>query len=256
MFSILRLSRLVSVLAAGLFFLVHIPSAFAFDHPSTLHTQADFDRMKAKVQAGAHPWIDSWNILIGNASANLGYPTHPQQVLQRGSGGGACLSADNYQFAYFDTAAAYQFALRWKGTGDTRYADAAINILNQWSSICTNLCGDPNIQLLEIYGYQFAIAGDIMRSYTNWAPADVTRYQNWMLNLWYPMDHGFLLQHMGACATHSWANWDLCSMNSMMAIGILCDNTNIYNEALTYFKSGLGAGNIEQTVYIMYPGYL
>jgi autotransporter-associated beta strand protein len=228
----------------------------AFDHPSALHTQADFDRMKAKVQAGAHPWIDSWNILIGNASANLGYPTHPQAVLQRGNGGGACLSADNYQFAYYDTAAAYQFALRWKGTGDTNYANAAINILNQWSSICTNLCGDPNIQLLEIYGYQFAIAGDIMRSYTNWAAADVQRFQVWMLNLWYPMDHNFLLQHQGACSTHPWANWDLCSMNSMMAIGILCDDTNIYNEALTYFKNGLGAGNIEQTVYLTYPGYL
>jgi autotransporter-associated beta strand protein len=231
-------------------------SVRAFDHPSALHTQADFDRMKAKVQAGAHPWIDSWNILINNSSANLGYPTHPQGILQRGNGGGACLAADNYQFAYYDTAAAYQFALRWKGTGDTRYADAAINILNQWSSICTNLCGDPNIQLLEIYGYQFAIAGDIMRSYTNWAAADVQRFQVWMVNLWYPMDHNFLLQHQGACSTHPWANWDLCSMNSMMAIGILCDDTNIYNEALTYFKNGLGAGNIEQTVYIMYPGYL
>jgi autotransporter-associated beta strand protein len=231
-------------------------SALAFDHPSALHTQADFDRMKAKVQAGAHPWVDSWNILINNSSANLGYPTHPQGILQRGNGGGACLTADNYQFAYWDTAAAYQFALRWKGTGDNRYADAAINILNQWSSICTNLCGDPNIQLLEIYGYQFAVAGDIMRSYTNWAAADVQRFQVWMLNLWYPMDHGFLLQHMGACASHQWANWDLCSMNSMMAIGILCDDTNIYNEALTYFKNGLGAGNIEQTVYLMYPGYL
>ena len=227
----------------------------AFDHPSALHTQADFDRMKAKVQAGAHPWIDSWNILINNSSANLGYPTHPQAVLQRGNGGGACLAADNYQFAYYDTAAAYQFALRWKGTGDNRYADAAINILNQWSSICTNLCGDPNIQLLQIYGYQFAVAGDIMRSYTNWAPADVTRFQVWMVNLWYPMAHNFLLQHMGACATHSWANWDLSSMNAMMAIGILCDDTNIYNEALTYFKNGLGAGNIEQTVYYMHPGY-
>jgi hypothetical protein len=45
-------------------------------------------------------------------------------------------------------------------------------------------------------------------------------------------------------------------MCSMMSIGILCDDTNIYNEALTYFKQGIGNGNIEQTVYYMHPGYL
>jgi len=44
------------------------------------------------------------------------------------------------------------------------------------------------------------------------APADVARFQNWMLTLWYPMDHAFLNVHMGSCSTKIWANWDLCSM--------------------------------------------
>jgi autotransporter-associated beta strand protein len=228
----------------------------AFAHPSALHTQADFDRMKARVQAGAHPWIDSYNILINNSSAQSNYTPHAQANLQRGNGSGSCLAADNYQFAYWDTAAAYQLALRWKITGDNNYANAAINILNQWANTCTNLCGDPNIALLSIYGYQFACAGDIMRSYTNWASADVTRYQVWMLNLWYPLAHQFLYWHEGTCSTYIWANWDLCALDSMMAIGILCDDATIYNEALTYFKTGLGNGNIEQTVYTMFPGYL
>ena len=177
-------------------------------------------------------------------------------ILQRGNGGGACLASDNYWYAYWDTAAAYQLALRWKITGDNNYANAAINILNPWANTCTNLCGDPNIGLLSIYGYQFACAGDIMRSYTNWAPADVTKFQNWMVTLWYPLAHQFLYWHDGTCSTYIWANWDLCSMDSMMAIGILCDDTNIYNEALNYFKTGVGNGNIEQTVYTMFPGYL
>lgn len=187
---------------ASLFLILGVAQpARSFDHPGALHTQADFDRMNAKVQAGEHPWIDSWNILINNSCAQLNYPTHPQQVLQRGSGGGACLPSDNYWYACWDTAAAYQLALRWKGTDDTNYANAAINFLNQWSAINTNLCGDPNVQLLEIYGCQFAIVGDIMRSYPNWAPADVTRYQNWMRNQWYAMASTFLKMHMGACST-------------------------------------------------------
>jgi autotransporter-associated beta strand protein len=257
MLNAFRFSRKVSALLTALVFsIVCLPSARAFVHPSALHTQADFDRMKAKVVAGAHPWIDSYNILINNSSAQSNYLPHAQANLQRGSGSGACLASDNYQFAYWDTAAAYQLALRWKITGDNNYANAVTNILNQWSTVCTNLCGDPNIQLLEIYGYQFACVGEIMRSYPGWAPADVTKFQVWMVNLWYPMDHAFLNAHMGTCSTYIWANWDLCTMSSMMAIGILCDDTNIYNEALTYFKTGVGNGNIEQTVYTMFPGYL
>jgi Alginate lyase len=220
------------------------------------HAQADFDRMKAKVAAGASPWIDSWSIVTNNYHAQTSYNPNPVPILQRGNGGGACLANDNYSYAMNDAAAVYQLALRWKITGDNNYANRAIYILNQWSSICTNLCGDPNIQLLEIYGYEFACGAEIMRSYTNWAAADVARFQGWMTNLWYPMDHDFLVRHMGQCSTYMWANWDLLSMASMMSIGVLCDNTNIYNEAVTYFKSGVGNGNIEQTVYYMHPGYL
>ena len=96
-----------------------VSQAQPFTHPGCLSTSNDFARMKAKVQAGEHPWIDSWNILVQNPCAQLNYPTHPQQTLTRGG-------RDNYQFAYWDTAAAYQQALRWKITGETRYADSAI----------------------------------------------------------------------------------------------------------------------------------
>jgi autotransporter-associated beta strand protein len=230
-------------------------SAQPFVHPGALHTQADFDRMKAKVAAGAHPWIDDWNILI-NTGVSSNYTPTPMPILQRGNGGGACFPSDNYQYAYWDTEAAYQLALRWKITGDNNYANAVTNILNQWAIVCTNLCGDPNITLLELYGCQFACVGDIMRSYTNWTSSDVTNFQAWMVNLWEPMNNAFLSAHDGTCSTYMWANWDLCCMASMMSIGILCDDTNIYNEALNYFKSGIGNGNIEQTVYNMFPGYL
>src|SRR5437879_1788484 len=112
-----------------------------FTHPGCLSTQADLDRMKAEVLAGAHPWIDSWNILIANSHSSSNYVPSPTALIVRGTGNSAC-STENYSHAYHDAAAAYQLALRWKLSGDVNYANAATNVLNQWSSTCTNLCGD------------------------------------------------------------------------------------------------------------------
>src|SRR5450830_1992395 len=67
-------------------------------HPSLLHTQADFDRMAAKVAAKASPWIDSWNILTGpsnnpNTFISLNRTPNAQVVIYRGFDG---VHAQNY----------------------------------------------------------------------------------------------------------------------------------------------------------------
>ena len=232
--------------------------AFAqnFTHPGCLSTTNDFARMAAKVQAGAHPWIDSWNTLTNNSHAQTSYTPSPVPILQRGNGGGACLVNDTYPNAMNDAAAAYQLSLRWQITGNNAYANAATNILNQWATVCTNLCGDPNIALLSLYGYQFACAAENLRTYTNWSAADFGKFQAWMTNNWYPLANSFISGHFGQCATYQWANWDLCSMDTILAIGVLCDRPDIYNEAINYYTNGAGAGASGQVMTFSFPGYL
>jgi hypothetical protein len=45
-------------------------------------------------------------------------------------------------------------------------------------------------------------------------------------------------------------------MSTVLSIGVVCDRRDIYNEAINYFKGGIGAGNIEQAIYYMHPGYM
>ncbi|QUP55678.1 hypothetical protein GO998_18130 (plasmid) [Ralstonia syzygii] len=226
----------------------------SFTHPGLLHTETDFARMRAKVAAQAAPWIDGWNVLIANGHTSLSRNPNPQAAIYRGDDG---VHAQNYGILYNDIAAAYGCALRWKVSGDTAYADKAVQYLDAWSSTLTLIGGDTNAALAAgIYGYEFANAGEIMRSYAGWTASGLAAFQKMMRNVFYPINHDFLNRHNNTEVTHYWANWDLCNLASVLAIGVLCDDADLFNEAITYFKSGAGNGCIEQAVYYVHPGYL
>jgi fibronectin type 3 domain-containing protein len=245
----LRLLCLILLIGLGL-----QSTASAFTHPGLLHTQADLDRMSAKVAANQQPWKGSWDRLVANSHAQLSYTPNPVVTLIRGT---TTAGSENYSRAMNDAAAAYQTALRWKITGDTAYADKSIQILNAWANTCTSITGDTNQSLAAgLYGYQFANAAEIMRTYGGWTPADFTNFKNWMVMVFYAKNHDFLIRHHGTCSSHYWSNWDLCNMASMMAIGVLCDDQAIYDEAVDYFYNGIGNGNINRLVYHIHAGFL
>jgi hypothetical protein len=226
----------------------------AFVHPGLLHNDADFARMKAKVEASAEPWLSGWQKLTANAHAQLSWTARPAAMVYRGADG---THPENYSQLYNDAAAAYALALRWKVSGDTSYADKAVEVLNAWSAVLVGIGGTSDKFLAAgIYGYQMANAAEIMRTYSGWSAQDFARFQNMMTTVFYPMNHDFLTNHNGACISHYWANWDQCNMDSVLAIGVLTDNRALYDEAVSYFESGGGNGSIGNAVYYLHPGDL
>ncbi|HEY4787089.1 MAG TPA: alginate lyase family protein [Bacteroidales bacterium] len=222
-------------------------------HPGGLCTQSDFDRIKGKVSLGAEPWMSGWNKLISNSHAQTTYLANPTTKIIRGGNSPEEPLPDNYGNAMNDAAAAFQLGIRWKITGDATYAQAAVNILNAWANTCTACSGDPNVSLaIGIYGYEFAIAGEQLRDYSGWAPADFANYQQWMLKVFYPGALAFLQNHDGCNTKFIWGNWDLCSMAAVMSIGILTDNRSMYNYVINYFQHGTGNGNIFNLIPVVY----
>jgi len=222
-----------------------------FLHPGLLHTEADFARMRTKVAANAQPWLSGWEKLLASGRSQLGTAPRPLETVIRGGDG------QNFAQLYIDVARTYQLALRWKVSGDTRFADQAVVFLNAWSSTMKTLTGNADRFLAAgIYGYQFANAAEIMRTYSGWAPADLARFQKLMLDVFYPLSHHFLVNHNGAHITNYWANWDQCNLAAVLAIGVLCDRADLYDEAINYYKTGPGNGSSSQAVYYIHPGYL
>lgn len=218
----------------------------AFVHPGGLHTLADLNRMKTNVLAGNHPWIDDWNVLITDSQAQTNYGTHV-----------AANMGSSRQNADLDAHAAYLNFIRWYVSGDANYANKATNILNSWAAAVNVIPSGTDIPgLIGITIAHFAEDGELLRAYSGWKAADFQAYTNMMVTYLYPSCNSFLTNHNGACNSHYFANWDACNIEALIAMGVLCDNTNIYNQGVNYFISGAGNGSISNVVPHLYSGGL
>ena len=225
------------------------PSPSGFAHPGLLHSQADLDRMAAKVAAGAQPWTADWNLLVANPHAQTNWKPNPLPIVYRGTG-----SPENYGTLYNDIHAAYQNGLRYHVSGDKAHAQTAVDILNAWSATLTSLQGTADRFIAAgIYGYQFANAAELVRDYPGF---ELERFQQMMLKVFYPLNDSFLTDHNGAYITNYWGSWDELSYASVLAIGILCDRKDLVNQAIDYFRTGTGPGAITNAIPVLYPGGL
>jgi hypothetical protein len=210
--------------------------AQGFIHPGALHTQADFDRVKALIAANDPVIIQAYNKLKANEYAQSTVTTYPTERIVRGGGSG-----ENYMNAARGGAMAYQNALRWKLSGEVAHAEKAIQVLNAWANGCNSVGGDTNQSLASgLYGYAFANAAELMRDYEGWRPSDFKKFKEWMLTVWYPRCIDFLRRRHETWSQgtpgHYWSNWGLCNVVAVMSIGILCDDVFIYNQGLSYYK--------------------
>ncbi|MET7465679.1 AbfB domain-containing protein [Nonomuraea sp. NPDC005501] len=223
-------------------------AAAPFRHPGLLHTQADFDRIAAAVRAGAQPYKAGWDKLVANGRSRSTWKPRPLATVVRGGDG------QNYPQLYNDIHAAYQNALRWRISGDKAHADTARDILNAWSATLRTVTGNADRFLAAgIYGYQFANAAELMRDYPGF---DVERFRKMLLTVFHPLSDAFLVRHNGACITNYWANWDLCNLAAIMAIGVFCDDRAMFDRAVDYVKNGKGNGSIMNAIPFLHPGGL
>lgn len=63
-------------------------------------------------------------------------------------------------------------------------AAKAVANLNKWVQTCVGVTGNSNLSLAAgLYGYEFAIAGELLRDYNGWAPDDFRAFQYWLVKV-------------------------------------------------------------------------
>lgn len=212
-----------------------------FIHPGGLHTQSDFDRIKQQLADGNKKVTAAYQVLKSAAYAQSGAATYPTETIVRGGGKG-----ENYINAARGAAIAYQNALRWKIEGNEACAKHAVQVLMAWCNTTKNITGNSDQCLAKgLYGYQFAQAAELMRDYEGWSREDFSKFQRWMLDVWYPGCINFLRYRNGTWENsgkwwqapgHYWSNWGLCNAMAVISIGVLCDDVFIYNQGMSFIK--------------------
>ncbi|KAJ5347267.1 hypothetical protein MYU51_004329 [Penicillium brevicompactum] len=215
-------------------------SSAAFVHPGALHTARDFTRINTYLANQVEPHNTTWTLLSASTYAQSSYQPTPKETVYRGYNG---VDSENYPSLYRDTAAAYQLAIRWRITNDTSYADAAINILNAWAASLVAIEGTSDKYLASgLYGYQMANAAELMSDYTGWDSSKKTATGKMLTDVFGAMNTRFMEEHNGQDYYHYYANWDLCNLASLLAIGIFTDNQTMYDYALSWVRTGPSNG--------------
>ncbi|MEU6260939.1 alginate lyase family protein [Streptomyces sp. NPDC047043] len=209
-----------------------------FTHPGLLHTADDLARMKAAVAAKQSPVHDGYLAFAAHARSQSTYTIqNTGQITTWGRG------PTNFQNqAVADSAAAYQNALMWAVTGNRANADKARDILGAWSASLTAITGADGPLGAGLQAFKFVNAAELLRhsDYDGWAEADIARCERSFLDVWYPAVSGYMLYANG--------NWDLTALQTILAIGVFCEEPVLFEDALRFAAAGAGNGSIPHRI--------
>ncbi len=217
-------TSLVRVLLVLLFFALLFfasPSHAQLVHPGGWHTQADLTVIRTKVNAAAEPWITGWNA-VKDKRPRANYKADVARVVTDKS----ALSRQGH--------ISYQLAMKWVATGDQKYADAAIGVIDQWvETVKAFEVEGPTLVLSTAAGHMAQAAEILAHGFdgeAGWAPAKVKAAQAWFKSRVYDR-----WTNTGRARS---ANWGTSCIGGNMSMAVFCDNPKMLEEQVNAYKFG------------------
>ncbi len=197
--------------------------AAAFAHPGGWITEEDIVLVRGKLAANEQPWANARKALLASSPYAV-YQPQPVPVVTREVGG---YDPDGTnQKLRSEASYAYTLMVKWIATGDIGYANAAIRIIDGWSSTLTTITGFDAILAAAIYGNKFAQAAELAAyAVPDWP--NKSRAQDMFRNVFYPLVKNGVK-----------ANWGTSAMACMISMGVFLDDRAMFDQAVTAFKAG------------------
>ncbi|MGN7786524.1 alginate lyase family protein [Niabella sp. 22666] len=215
----------------ALFAFSQVINGQVFIHPGILHGREDLARMKAAIEAEKEPVFSGYGVFAKDPYSQYTYQIKgPLDTVSRNPTVGQGIYDS-------DANAAHQNAIMWTITGDNRYAQKAIEIINSWSATLKAIRGRDAVLMAGLGPFKMVNAAEIIR-YTNagWSNADIARAEKHFKEVIYPVIKDY--------APFANGNWDAAALKTAMAIGVFCNDRAIFDDALRYYAKGGGNGSI------------
>ena len=208
-----------------------------FLHPGIDLAQSDLDYMKKQVLTGEQPWKDAFDRL--RETTNIDFEVKAFAHVLRGPYGKPNIGGDDLSKG---SSLAYNCALLWYITGEQKYADKAIEVLNTWSPVLWDFDYNDAKLLAGWTGHQLCNAAEILH-YTDsgWKQQDIDRFKEMLMTVYYPLIRFYFPQANG--------NWDGAIIHSILAIAIFTDNREMFNNGIDHFLHGPVNGSIFKYIY-------
>lgn len=230
------------------------PATITFNHPSAYVNGSDIARAKAAVAAAdaSDPVYAAWKEFCKSPWAQETIKPSALETIVRGDPKGTGVESENYILCDQQAASAFQLALRWKISGDAKYAEASRAILNEWARVAKTITANDNNQYLlaGFQGHAFANAAELLRDYEGWTDSEQTVFKKWLKDLWYAKNYWFIDTHggSGVCNLHYWSNWELANLASILAIGIYLEDKDMIEFVDRQYHRGAGSGALKNIV--------
>jgi len=210
-------------------------TAQSFNHPGLLQGMEDIERIRKGIAEKQEPLYSGFLVFQSHPQSQYTYQMRgPMSMIGRNP----TIGQESYDS---DANAAYQNALMWALTDNKAYAHKAIEIVNKWSVTLKSITGKDAVLMAGLGPFKMVNAAEILR-YTNsgWSAADILQTEKHFKEVIYPVIKNF--------APFANGNWDSATLKTTMAIGIFCNDRQVFEQALRYYEDGAGDGSLEHYI--------
>ena len=206
---------------------------FTFRHPMTATSVEEIVKVKDRIAKGIEPQASAYKKLVAAGNVQLYFIPDPPDSMNiiGGYEPGNTLVAQR-AWLWKNCSCAYTCALAYAYTGETKYANKAVAVLNAWATKGTVFYGgDAGLQLGSYFS-PMLYAADLLHDYAGWTATDRTKFKTWWT--------ARCLVHTKTIMNTKFNNWLDAGLLGVMSAAVVFEDVNLLqtalNKLLLYFQ--------------------